>query len=298
MENSLQEAADAPHPLVTILLLAILVIGVAFWFSPYRIPRADRSGPGLPGWKISALDFGLWVWAVLMSIFLAQFLAYDALPRLIPGFSWTDEDGGITVGATLVAALTLQLPMLLFFIGFRAWKPGVFRFPLDSVVLGPGQVLRKSLYLFFLIMPLVWAVNIVWFFCLEGLERLGLPVDRAPQTIVETVSGLDGWLPLLGFTLLAVVLAPVVEELVFRGCVYRFLKGRLRRNLAFLLSAFCFALLHGNLASFLPLLFLGIALAVTYEVTGNIRVPIVIHGCFNAHQLALIVLQSFSSPVA
>jgi len=232
----------------------------------------------------------LWAWGILMTIILFQFLLFEGLPRILPGLSWKTEGGEVTAAATFAAAASLQGPMLLFFLGFRAFGPPAFRFPLNSEAIPPASLIRRSLYLFLLMMPLVWAVNIGWFLLLEGLERTGLRVDRSPQQLVQLIDGFEGVHVFIGLALLAVVVAPVVEELVFRGAFYRFLKSRMPRNAAYAVSAACFALLHANLASFLPLFFLGVALAVVYEVTGNIKVPILVHAFFNGHSLLFLFL--------
>jgi hypothetical protein len=75
--------------------------------------------------------------------------------------------------------------------------------------------------------------------------------------------------------------APISEELVFRGLLYRFLHDRGSARFALIVSSLLFALLHASLQSFLPLLFIGLLLAKIYEDTHDIRTPIVFHLFFN-----------------
>ena len=92
----------------------------------------------------------------------------------------------------------------------------------------------------------------------------------------------------------AIVLAPIIEEIIFRACIYRFLKGQMSILLAQLLSGTLFALVHANLLSFAPLLLVGILLARNYERSGNLLIPILFHAFFNAFSLMMLLLVSQS----
>jgi uncharacterized protein len=87
----------------------------------------------------------------------------------------------------------------------------------------------------------------------------------------------------------AIVLAPVAEEMLFRGIVYPTLKQSGHRQLALWVSALLFASIHVNLMAFVPLTFLALVLAWLYERTGNLLAPIVAHSVFNAANTILLV---------
>ena len=55
-------------------------------------------------------------------------------------------------------------------------------------------------------------------------------------------------------------------------------------------TALFFALIHFNLATFLPLLLLALVLTWLYEKTGNLLAPIAAHAAFNALQFAIFYL--------
>jgi membrane protease YdiL (CAAX protease family) len=63
---------------------------------------------------------------------------------------------------------------------------------------------------------------------------------------------------LIAMIALATVTAPMVEELIFRAGFFRFCRTRLPRWAALLAPACLFAALHQNLATFAPLVALGI----------------------------------------
>ena len=84
----------------------------------------------------------------------------------------------------------------------------------------------------------------------------------------------------LGFV--AVVLAPLAEEMFFRGVLYTTLRQRGYPRLALWGSATLFGIIHFNLAALCPLIFLALVWTWLYERTGNLLAPITAHVLFNA----------------
>ena len=99
-----------------------------------------------------------------------------------------------------------------------------------------------------------------------------------PQT---ASGGAAGGLFLL--TLLkSALLAPICEELFFRGYLYHAL-ARVSKRRAAVVSALVFALAHGiSLYGFAPRLLLGLLLGALMEKTGTLLAPMLVHGCYNA----------------
>ena len=115
------------------------------------------------------------------------------------------------------------------------------------------------------------------------LELFGFPV--APQDSIAVFKNTQSPVVVGGMLLVACVLAPMNEEMIFRRGLYHFLRQRCGRSVALCLSAGIFGLVHVNLAGFLPLATLGVMLALAYERTGDIRVPIIAHGLFNLNTI-------------
>jgi len=93
----------------------------------------------------------------------------------------------------------------------------------------------------------------------------------------------------------AVVLAPIIEEAIFRGALFGAIRGR-SRLLAYIVSALVFGLYHLALPMLLDLdwsmlrfvvhyLPASIALAWCYERTGTIWAPIILHAVINLWNL-------------
>ena len=89
------------------------------------------------------------------------------------------------------------------------------------------------------------------------------------------------------FVVIAVV-APVVEELLFRGAGYSLLE-RFGRWPAIVLVGVAFALSHGLVQGLPPLVFFGSALAWLRSKTASVYPGMAVHAVFNGVQLVLAV---------
>jgi membrane protease YdiL (CAAX protease family) len=86
------------------------------------------------------------------------------------------------------------------------------------------------------------------------VSQIGLRPEGVRQ-VTDTVRGPAGLLPLLAILAL---LAPLAEELVFRGLLYGWLAGRWGGRVAFLASSLAFAAAHVELAHAVLVLPLGL----------------------------------------
>lgn len=116
-----------------------------------------------------------------------------------------------------------------------------------------------------------------------GIEP-GIPQSLMLFGAVETTAD---WMML---ALLIVVLAPVCEELFFRGVFYNLCREWVSPVWAALLSALVFTSVHQEPSWFLPVLVLGYGLAMSYERSDRLLVPMTIHAGQNGLSFALIYL--------
>jgi membrane protease YdiL (CAAX protease family) len=118
-------------------------------------------------------------------------------------------------------------------------------------------------------------------------ESLGI---RLPAQTAEQAIGLvEPWLAVLAI----VILAPIAEEIFFRGVVFNALLREGGRRWAYLGSAALFAVIHLEPISILPLFLLGLALAWVYERSRNLLAPMAMHATVNGIAVALVLLQTF-----
>ena len=79
-----------------------------------------------------------------------------------------------------------------------------------------------------------------------------------------------------------VVVAPLVEEIVFRGLLFGALAPRIGVLAAALVSALVFGAVHGDPVLFPTIAALGFVSAIAYAATGNLWVSITLHALNNA----------------
>ncbi len=118
-------------------------------------------------------------------------------------------------------------------------------------------------------------------------EVWNLVQERWPPSDAEVrwmVASLD---PDLGTLLLVVLVAPVCEEMLFRGLVLRRLAVRYGAFPAIAFTAVAFAAIHMNPARFPDVLFAGLGLGWIARCSGSILPCIVVHGLHNAAPILL-----------
>ena len=91
--------------------------------------------------------------------------------------------------------------------------------------------------------------------------------------------------------LMAVAVAPVAEETLFRGILYPAIKAAGYPRLALWGTSILFGASHVNLVTFLPLTFLALALTWLYEKTDNLTAPILAHSLFNTANFFQLVIE-------
>ena len=137
---------------------------------------------------------------------------------------------------------------------------------------------------FAIVLPLVTGIGFAW---KALLTKFGFSVDE--QEMVDLFRNASSPALLGAMVILAVVIAPLTEEIVFRAFLFRFLRIHFPRWLALTSSALIFALLHGNILAFLPLFALGFFFSYAYERTGRIAVTMIAHALFNLHTILLVM---------
>ena len=123
-----------------------------------------------------------------------------------------------------------------------------------------------------------------------ALRKLGVLGELPPQELVTIMGEGENPVAIALLALFAVILAPFVEETIFRGAIYRFFKGHTSVFVAQIVSGAFFAMVHLNLMSFLPLLIIVILLAQLYEKEGNILLPMLFHVYWNGFSLLMLFL--------
>lgn len=235
---------------------------------------------GLPAWPARLLDFFLWLWLLWCVLLLSQFVSSPLVHRFPPD----------SLAALALAGVISQIAGLAAQIFLLRRVPSISPRPLDTAWMSRRHAAIRGLLDFLIALPLIFVVNLIWGMTLHGLQYLQPSLQLSPQKAVLLFfeNGSPWLISLLAFT--AIILAPLNEELLFRGGIYRFLKSRCRPRLALTITSLLFGLAHANLLEFLPLVLIGALLVRTYERTGRIIAPIVFHAAFNAVNISVILL--------
>lgn len=97
------------------------------------------------------------------------------------------------------------------------------------------------------------------------------------QEIAKQQYAVSLWMGLI----LYVLVAPVAEELLFRGIIYNCLKGSVRPLAAMLMAAVFFGVYHGNRVQGIYGFFMACLMIYGYEYFGDFRVPMAMHAAVN-----------------
>ena len=109
---------------------------------------------------------------------------------------------------------------------------------------------------------------------------LGGPSNR--QNIVELFNGSQSLEQRVFIIILAVAIAPIVEEFVFRFFLYGIVRQYLGRSVGLVVNSLLFAAVHAHIPSAAPLFVLGSCFTLAYQWSGSILVPMTMHALFNA----------------
>jgi len=142
--------------------------------------------------------------------------------------------------------------------------------------LSPKQVALWSIGVLFVALLVINEASTIWANHLE--KAFGGEMEK--QDLVDSFANAGLGLKLV-IAFSACILAPIFEEILFRGFFYGTLKRFSERFFAAITVSLLFALVHSNLASLVPLFLLAMAFTIAYELTGCLYVPIAMHSIFN-----------------
>lgn len=111
-----------------------------------------------------------------------------------------------------------------------------------------------------------------------------------PQNEIAELLGTGSPALLAMLFVLATVWAPLVEEAIFRGALFRHLRSRWGMWAAALVSALAFGSMHGYMVFLLlPVITLGFVFALMREWRGSLIASMVVHGLHNGTVLVLAI---------
>ncbi len=271
MDNTLLEK-------LLFFLLYGMIGAFLYWiFKKKRLFRAQEITPPIPGFY-PFLTFTIYFLSVLLSqkigaIYFPLASKKEAL-QFLAGME----------------SIRLSFLAILFFILLRI-APKIHRYSIWRV---PGSSYLKdllyALFFFLFVIPLSFVV----FYSTETIMKKFFGLEEIPrQTIIEYVEFSKNY-PLI-FTLFSfsiVILAPIVEEFLFRGFLQKWLRSRMALIPSILVSSLAFTLIHyslhqgwGNIPILCSLFILAFFLGWIYERRQSLPAAIFLHSLFNTASL-------------
>ncbi len=194
---------------------------------------------------------------------LGALLTLLVMAGIILAFAFVPRSGLANSIALVVAEPLFLLPVAIIF-GWKriSWKHLGFRsFKWNGLAIGIGALI--------VIYPLILIHNLI---------LVWLKVETQGDSIAEALKNIGSpWL----FVLASVILAPLAEEVLFRGFLFAGFRQRFGWVKALLLSSAIFASFHLQLVAFIPTFLLGAVLAFTYQRSNSIWPGIILHFLVN-----------------
>jgi len=241
-------------------------------------------------WLDVGLSFGVWVASVVALLIIP--LVY-ALPYLVyrivklgPPTPEALSSDKLLIFFSVAAILPTHMLTFVFvwlmvtYGGQRPfWRNIDFAWPKNT---SPVSATLLSVLVATLLFGLAYAITAVYG---EHKTDLDIMIQSSVYTRVATA-------------FVAVVTAPLVEELIYRGLLYRALEKAAGMGIAIAIVSLLFAGVHvfqyrNNIAVILVITLLSITLTVVRAVTGSVLPAFIIHLVFNGIQSVLIVLGGF-----
>jgi membrane protease YdiL (CAAX protease family) len=223
-----------------------------------------------PAWTVPWSILDTWIAVFLLVLLNIGLLTVAVL------IQWEDV---LQSAGVILAEMLYLLPVVAIFVWRRVpWnRIGFGRF--DAITMGMGCGLLIAAYIFII---------------LHNLLLMALGVDTQGEEILKLFSELKSpvW-----FFLVGVVIAPIVEEIFFRGFLFQGFRQRYGWVAAMLISSFIFAAAHLDPVAFIPTFILGAVMAYVYHRSNSVWPGIILHFLVNAFAmcaaLAAVQLQDY-----
>jgi ABC-2 type transport system permease protein len=199
---------------------------------------------------------------VLQSLLAVPFSSAGRAPALTLLLSFVCAGCLVTLVALLVFRRN-RVPGLLLALGLRR-RPEQRGNGASAIALGVGSGVLAGL------------LSLAYLWLARRLPALAGGFEEAQQSVSALDSDGRRWM-----LVVSVLAAPVFEEFIFRGILYRGFRHSVRAPIAVAASALVFALVHPATTA-LPVFIMAVLAAGSYERTGWLATPVVVHMTYNA----------------
>ena len=237
-------------------------------FGPPSGDVSPASADTTPGWGPKRVLGGL---AALLALVFVEAVVISAV------------DGGDSDDLGLAASLTLQAALAATMVGvaFAVARPG------EGWAAATELGLRRPLH------PAIKASVLAYFAYIGCALVIAALIQPEQEDVTRELGADEGALGTIVAGLLIVCVAPVTEEVFFRGFMFNGLRRGTSFAVAALVSAAIWGVFHytgeGSWGVVLQLTVFGIVLAWLYERTGSVYPTIAVHGFNNSLAFAILI---------
>lgn len=274
-QETLAEAAARSEPLLRRLIIAsvvnaLIVLSGVVWVVWRVLRRRPRARP--EGEAATSLTTSLGPREAAEALILWVFFS-TAFAQVVSALSWGEEGFALALLSPSVAAAIIAIGWVWLVtgrvsaLGWRLSSPG------GNAVLGVAAAGLS-----------VIPVLLLYSFLLEA--KGGSPAENP---LVRLLVVPDTLLARAAIVLGVGLVAPAVEEMLFRGIVFAGFRSRWPFWAAAGGSAALFALAHLSLAGFASLFLLGLLFAYLFERSRSLVAPWAAHAAFNIFNLAMLM---------
>lgn len=238
----------------------------------------DAVGLKLPLKAVFAVFVGWFSVQILMSTAAHAFLAENK------GLTSQPTAVALTTGITYLIS-NLPGPLLIYWLALRPSGQRfaeALRIKMRTSTSGPFKIVFMGILAWCSAIPVVFAAAWV------ATKYLGSGHSDNPVIgqIVQAASASNPLAIILFYFTLG-VMAPVFEEILFRGFLYSALKVRIGAFLSMLASAAVFSIMHFDKGGVLMLFAIGFVLAFAFERTRSLVPSMIAHGLWNSGSFTL-----------
>ncbi|MCS7253313.1 MAG: CPBP family glutamic-type intramembrane protease [Armatimonadota bacterium] len=283
-------AARSLLPLLILLMLLIALFLIGVVLTPILLLSLSKQ---LRLRRKDAADANLNLYVLLEAFVVYLFMMEVVTPTitrsLLPRVRGTHSVETSLIAAMVISVAITSLSILWLVLSLRANSVKLSAVGLkgDAIV----KDLWHGLLAYVSMLPWIWLASAFSMLLSKWLSGvLSEPIHPVAQALMLTSSTA---LMVTAF-IIGTLIAPIVEELIFRGALYNALKGRIGLFWGAILSSLLFALLHPqSIVGAFPLFVIGVGLSLLYEARRSIV------GCVFAHALinfvSLLALMLFTS---
>ncbi len=230
-------------------------------------PRRNRMAPYAP-----LIPFGIWI----LGTALLESIAHEIVGSLAGWRGPFMENMVYCLGAVLTIAVILFIARFTFARGLRGFG------------LRPRTIARDLGWAWITLLavwPIVLAMIVVTI--QAGKALLGPKFEMPKHMGLELITESPALALQILIIVLAVVIAPLVEEMLFRGMIQTTLRSYIGRPWpAIIITSALFASVHANGTHWPALFTLAVGLGYSYEKSGSLFRPIFMHALFNGLTIA------------